>query len=103
MPDRDEKIEKWIFRKAFEESLPETIVWRVKQEFSQGSGSAGLLPDYFERRIPDKEWEDAKSKFASGIIRKNNIHRKRLITKRIGESLLTSGRAVSQNSLVFML
>jgi asparagine synthase (glutamine-hydrolysing) len=58
----DKKIEKWIFRKSYEDDLPESIVWRLKQEFSQGSGSAGVLPDYFENTVADAEFEEARSK-----------------------------------------
>jgi len=57
----DGKVEKWIFRKAFEEDLPNEIVWRLKQEFSQGSGSADVLPPHFDNIIGDKELEDAKA------------------------------------------
>jgi asparagine synthase (glutamine-hydrolysing) len=59
-PTEDRKIEKWIFRKAFENSLPESITWRTKQEFSQGSGSAALLPEYFENGIGDAEFKEAQ-------------------------------------------
>ncbi len=62
-PDGIEKIEKWVFRKAFENDLPHEIVWRLKQEFSQGSGSAGVLPNYFDARIPDDELEEAQAEF----------------------------------------
>jgi asparagine synthase (glutamine-hydrolysing) len=53
--DGDQKIEKWIFRKAFEDVIPKEIVWRVKQEFSQGSGSADILQQYFKDKISDEE------------------------------------------------
>lgn len=53
--DGDQKIEKWIFRKAFEDVIPKEIVWRVKQEFSQGSGSANILQQYFKDKISDEE------------------------------------------------
>ena len=33
-----ERIEKWILRKAFEEYLPEEILWRQKEQFSDGVG-----------------------------------------------------------------
>ena len=33
-----ERIEKWVLRKAFEEYLPESIVWRQKEQFSDGVG-----------------------------------------------------------------
>jgi asparagine synthase (glutamine-hydrolysing) len=56
-PDGEQKVEKWIFRKTFENILPKDIVWRLKQEFSQGSGSADILPQYFENEIADDELE----------------------------------------------
>ena len=41
----DNRIEKWILRKAFEHLLPSDIVWRAKAQFDQGSGVADLLSD----------------------------------------------------------
>ncbi len=32
------KMEKWILRKAFEDYLPQSIVWRQKEQFSDGVG-----------------------------------------------------------------
>jgi asparagine synthase (glutamine-hydrolysing) len=61
-PEGDEKIEKWIFRKAFEPFLPSTITWRLKQEFSQGSGLADLLPAHFETIISNEELAKAQSR-----------------------------------------
>lgn len=62
-PDGDQKIEKWIFRKAYENVLPKEIVWRLKQEFSQGSGSANVLPAYFEATIKDEELKEAQGSY----------------------------------------
>jgi asparagine synthase (glutamine-hydrolysing) len=62
-PDGDQKIEKWIFRKAYETMLPKEIVWRLKQEFSQGSGSANVLPAYFEATITDEELKEAQGSY----------------------------------------
>ncbi len=53
--DGGQAIEKWIFRKAFEDMLPQKIVWRLKQEFSQGSGTADILQQYFQDKISDEE------------------------------------------------
>ena len=36
-------VEKWILRKAFEDLLPHDIVWRDKEQFDQGSGTADLM------------------------------------------------------------
>jgi asparagine synthase (glutamine-hydrolysing) len=87
-PDGDEKIEKWIFREAFRPFLPEIITRRLKQEFSQGSGSAALLPSYFENLIGDDELSKAQSKYS--IIRsKEELYYFRIFTDHFGD-----GRAV---------
>jgi asparagine synthase (glutamine-hydrolysing) len=36
-------VEKWILRKTFEDLLPQDIVWRKKEQFDEGSGTADLL------------------------------------------------------------
>ncbi|MFC2071465.1 asparagine synthase-related protein [Chloroflexota bacterium] len=82
-PETDQKIEKWIFRKAYENLLPESIIWRSKQEFSQGSGSADLLIKYFEEQIPDHELTEAQDNYP--IIRsKEELQYFRLFTKHFG-------------------
>ena len=88
MPEGDRKIEKWIFRKAYENLLPEAVVWRSKQEFSQGSGSAGVLPGYFEAQIPDQELDEAQARYP--VIRsKEELYYFRIFIERFGD-----GRAV---------
>lgn len=62
-PEGSQMIEKWILRKAYESSLPERVVWRLKQEFSQGSGSASLMPEYFERVISNEDLARAQAKY----------------------------------------
>lgn len=52
-----EKIEKWILRKAFEGWIPDEVLWRVKQEFSQGSGTVDVMREIAEERISDSEFE----------------------------------------------
>ncbi len=87
-PDGDQKIEKYIFRKVFENDLPTEIVWRLKQEFSQGSGSAALLPGYFEQTVTDKELAEVQKEFP--IVRsKEEMFYFKLFTKHFG-----SGSAV---------
>jgi asparagine synthase (glutamine-hydrolysing) len=39
----DRLVEKWILRKACEDQLPEEIVWRDKEQFDEGSGTADLI------------------------------------------------------------
>ena len=83
-PVGNDKVEKWIFRKAFEPFLPAAITQRVKQEFSQGSGSAALLPSYFENLIGDDELSKAQSK--NSIIRsKEELYYFRIFTDNFGD------------------
>ncbi len=42
-------IEKWILRKAFEDLLPQDIVWRNKEQFDEGSGMVDLLPAVLQK------------------------------------------------------
>ena len=52
---RDEngiKYGKWILRKAFENSLPNSIVWREKAAMQDGSGTSGLT-SFFDAMIHD--------------------------------------------------
>ena len=85
----EEKIEKWIFRKAFEDLLPKEVVWRTKQEFSQGSGSARLLPRHFERVITDEAFEEARRRYPM-IRTKEELAYFRMFIQHFGE-----GRAVA--------
>lgn len=54
---RSSNTEKWALRKAFEEMLPENVVWRVKEQFSKGAGSSTLLEAYAENTISDAEYQ----------------------------------------------
>ena len=87
-PDGDQKIEKWIFRKAFERYLPDAITWRVKQEFSQGSGSAGILPSYFEEALSDETLRAAQADYPM-IRSKEELYYFQIFTNHFG-----AGRAI---------
>lgn len=60
----NQKIEKWILRRAYEPFLPTAITERTKQEFSQGSGVADLLPARIEPLVSDEELAATQSRFA---------------------------------------
>lgn len=59
--ENGKKYGKWILRKAFENDLPESIVWRDKFAMQDGSGTSGLT-SFFENFIPDSKFVD-KSKY----------------------------------------
>lgn len=52
----EEKIEKWILRKALEESLPESVLWRAKEKFWSGAGVANKLAEFAEAQISDDDF-----------------------------------------------
>lgn len=54
---KEEKIEKWILRKAYENELPKDVVWRRKDQFSKGAGSSESIEDYANELITDREFK----------------------------------------------
>ncbi|CAE6498641.1 asparagine synthase C-terminal domain-containing protein [Candidatus Nitrosotenuis uzonensis] len=51
--ERDgKKYGKLILRKAFEDKIPKSIVWRAKSPMQEGAGTQGLT-EFFEHSIPD--------------------------------------------------
>jgi asparagine synthase (glutamine-hydrolysing) len=83
-PVGNDKVEKWIFRKAFESVLPKAITQRVKQEFSQGSGSAALLPSHCENVIGDDELAEAQAKHPM-VRSKEELYYFRIFTQHFGD------------------
>ena len=61
----NQRMEKWILRKAFEDYLPDEILWRQKEQFSDGVGYSWIdsLKEYVSDLISDQEMADAKIKF----------------------------------------
>jgi len=59
------RIEKWVVRKAFEDYLPKEIVWRQKEQFSDGVGYSWIdtLKAITKERISDEELTNAKYRF----------------------------------------
>ena len=57
------KIEKWIFRKAFEGTgyLPDEILWRYKVQYTQGAGCESLGETLAEKQITWDEYEQIKA------------------------------------------
>lgn len=62
---KDGKMEKWMLRKAFEDLLPESIVWRQKEQFSDGVGYGWIdtLKTIANEKVSDEELAQAKFRF----------------------------------------
>jgi len=60
-----ERMEKWVVRKAFEKYLPESIVWRQKEQFSDGVGYSWIdtLKEMVNDEISDEQLANAHFRF----------------------------------------
>ncbi len=58
-------VEKWALRKAVEHLLPKEIVWRQKEQFSDGVGYSWIdgIKEYAEQTITDEELALAQTEF----------------------------------------
>ena len=64
------KIEKWIFRKAFEGTnyLPDDILWRYKVQYTQGAGCESLGESLAEKEMSEEEFERIKAENPNAVI-----------------------------------
>ncbi|MFH1243693.1 MAG: asparagine synthase B [Pseudomonadota bacterium] len=60
---RGAKIEKWILRKAFEDThyLPDEILWRYKVQYTQGAGCESLGEKLAHQEMSEEEYERIKA------------------------------------------
>ncbi len=61
----DDKMEKWILRKAFEDYLPPSIAWRQKEQFSDGVGYSWIdtLKELASSQVSDEQLKNAHYRF----------------------------------------
>jgi asparagine synthase (glutamine-hydrolysing) len=62
---REGRMEKWALRKAFEGLLPDAILWRQKEQFSDGVGYGWIdsLRALAEREVTDDAFARASFRF----------------------------------------
>jgi asparagine synthase (glutamine-hydrolysing) len=81
-------IEKWALRKAFEGLLPDEILWRTKEKFSRGTGSALVFESIAESEISDREFEQERRLRTGFTIRsKEELYYYRLFQRQYPESV----------------
>lgn len=85
VPKADRRIEKWAMRKAFDDPedpyLPDEILWRQKEQFSDGVGYGWVdsLKDIAEREITDEMFRHADRRFARNTPMTKEAYRYRMI------------------------
>ena len=75
------KIEKWVLRKAFEDILPDSIVWRQKEQFSDGVGYSWIdtLKEVAEKEVTDEMMANARFRFPLNTPQNKEEYRYRTI------------------------
>ena len=70
LENSEDKIEKWILRKAFEGTgyLPDDILWRYKVQYTQGAGCESLGEKLAESEISEAEYERIKAENPNAVI-----------------------------------
>lgn len=68
--ENGQPIEKWILRKAFENTgyLPDNILWRYKVQYTQGAGCEQLGERLAESQITDGDLERIKAEYPDAVI-----------------------------------
>ncbi len=56
------KFGKWVLRKAFENDLPKSIVWREKTAMQDGSGTSGIT-SFLDNMVKQTEFEEKVKKY----------------------------------------
>ena len=62
-----ERMEKWILRKAFEDLLPKSVVWRQKEQFSDGVGYSWIdtLKELVEKEVTEQTISECTFKISN--------------------------------------
>jgi len=67
--DDRRRIEKWILRRAYEDFLPEEIVWRTKEQFDEGSGTTDLIAQICRSGISPTEAQEYAERYPEDGLR----------------------------------
>lgn len=61
----DDRMEKWVLRKAFENYLPKSVTWRQKEQFSDGVGYSWIdnLKKVVGEKVTDEQMKNAHFRF----------------------------------------
>jgi asparagine synthase (glutamine-hydrolysing) len=59
------RIEKWVLREAFKDYLPESVLWRQKEQFSDGVGYSWIdsLKELVSKEVTDNDLKNAFNVF----------------------------------------
>ncbi len=81
-----EGVEKWVLRKAMEDTLPDSVLWRTKAKFWQGAGVEDFLARHAEEKISDADFKHERT-LSDGVRlnTKEELFYYRIFRERFGE------------------
>jgi asparagine synthase (glutamine-hydrolysing) len=61
----EDRMEKWVLRKAFEDYLPNSVTWRQKEQFSDGVGYSWIdsLKELVDTEVSDEQMKNAHFRY----------------------------------------
>lgn len=76
--------EKALLREAFEGWLPHEILWRRKEQFGDGSGTADVMARRAEQFVPDDDWETVRIEGLPPARSREELGYQRIFAERLG-------------------
>ncbi len=76
--------EKALLREAFEGWLPREILWRRKEQFGDGSGTADVMTRRAEQFVPDEDWESIRIEGLPAARSREELGYQRIFDERLG-------------------
>jgi len=103
----NKRVEKWILRKAFDlpaarAYLPASVLWRQKEQFSDGVGYSWIdsIKDYAEKTITDQQMKTASGRFPLKTPRTKEAYLFRdLFAQRFGDNTAAAETVAWQDSI----
>ena len=99
------KMEKYVLRKAFEGYLPDEILWRQKEQFSDGVGYSWIdsLKEVAEREVTDDELASARFRFPKNTPATKEAYFYRVIFEKhfpgeVAVGLIPEGKSIACSS-----
>lgn len=85
------RYEKWWLREAFKDLLPESVLWRKKEAFSDGISSTKkswfeIIQNYCDNKYTDEDLLEYSKKIGVHIPTKESLHYMKIFNNKFGES-----------------
>ncbi|MFC2061273.1 asparagine synthase-related protein [Elusimicrobiota bacterium] len=82
--DKGETWGKWALRKAFENDLPEKVIWQSKRPLEYGSGMTELR-EIISSKVSDEEFKEAEKSSGIKFLSKEHYYYYNIYRKEVGE------------------